>query len=48
MQEADVSDRPKFLRDVDLDDEVKFCASALPKAFVERARHKTFSFRKSK
>ena len=48
MQEADVSDRPKFLRDVDLDDEVKFCAPALPKSFVERAKHKTFSFRKSK
>jgi hypothetical protein len=48
MQEADVTDRPKFLRNVDLDDEGKFCAPALSKKFVDMAKNRTFSFRKSK
>ena len=47
LQEDDFKDKPKFLRDVNLDDEGDFCAPALSRSFADRAKQKTFSFRKS-
>jgi len=47
IQQADGPNRPKFLREVDLDDEGEFSAPALSHSIVNRAKHKTFSFRKS-
>lgn len=47
MQQGNGASRPKFLRDVDADDERQFSAPAISTSFVNRAKHQIFSFRKS-
>lgn len=46
MKESDHEDKPKFLSDVDAVDERRLYSSALPNSVVNKAKFKTFSFRK--
>ena len=48
MQTTDLKNAPKFLRDVDMDEDTNFSASPFSASHVCNAVHKTFVFRKSK
>lgn len=48
MQTVDLKNAPKFLRDVDMDEDTNFSASPFSESHVCNAVQKTFVFRKSK